>query len=278
VRQLGVPAAQQKAEEEDDDRRPKSDTAPPTTKREWKSSIALMKKTNALTEYDASAPFRVSEFPACLLHAEADLKPKKAFKEASLRRNVAGACGLVFVRCGEMAFSSLGKDSTVMTRLNGAISRDSTQDVESLLQVLKDTREDLLDICKGLGGIANVGSSIAAGSFNQGIEDIRHLVWESLAAKSIRPTLKLCPPSLTHLFGDEARIKEALEVDRCRSYQATPFHSRPYANPRSSPQEQKVWPKRRSTPYKKSKGGSRNRPAGKANGPASKKGEGQKRK
>jgi hypothetical protein len=76
VRQLGVSAAQQKAEEEDDDRRPKWDTASPTTKRKWKSSIALMKKkTNALTECDASAPFRVSEFPACLLHAEADLKP-----------------------------------------------------------------------------------------------------------------------------------------------------------------------------------------------------------
>jgi hypothetical protein len=116
---------QQKAEEEDDDRRPKWDTAPPTTKREWKSSIALTKKTAALTEYDASAPFRVSEFPACLLHAEADLKPKKVFKEASLRTNVAGVCGLALVRCGEKAFSSLGKDSGVMMRLNGAISGDS---------------------------------------------------------------------------------------------------------------------------------------------------------
>jgi hypothetical protein len=136
----------------------------------------MNKKTTALTECDTSAPFRVSEFPSCLLHAEADLKPKKAFKEASFRTNVEGACGLAFVRCGEMAFSALGKDFTVMTRLNGAISGDSTQDVESLLQVLKDTWEDLLDIRKGLGGIANVGSSIAAGSFNQGIEDIRHLV------------------------------------------------------------------------------------------------------
>jgi hypothetical protein len=201
VRQLGVPEVQKKAEDEDDDRCPRWDTAPPTTKREWKSSISLMKKkTTALTECDASAPFRVSEFPSSLLHAEADLKPKKAFKETSLRTNVAGACGLAFIRCGEMAFSALGKDSTVMTRLNGAISGDSMQDVESLLQVLKDTREDLLDIRKGLGGIANVGSSIAAGSFNQGIEDIRHLVWESLAAKSIRPTLELCPlPSRTCL-------------------------------------------------------------------------------
>jgi hypothetical protein len=277
VHQLGVPAAQQKAEEEDDDRRPKWDTAPPTTKREWKSSIALMKKkTAALTDCNASAPFRVSEFPACLLHAKADLKPKKAFKEASLRTYVAGACGLALVRCGEMALSAFGKDSGVMTHLNGAISGDLPQDTDSLLQALKDTRDDLMDIRKGLGSIANVGSSIAAGSFNQGIDDIRHLIWESSSAKSIRPTLELCPPSLTHLFGDESRIKEALETDKRRPYQANPYCSKTYSNPDS--QEGKGWSKRKSTTYKKSKAGNRNRPAGKANGPASKKGEGQKRK
>jgi hypothetical protein len=96
VRQLEVPAAQE-AQEEVDDSRPKWDTAPPTTKREWKSSIALMKKN--------SAPFMASLFPSCLIHAEADLKPKKDFKEATLRTNVAGACGLALVRCEEMAFS-----------------------------------------------------------------------------------------------------------------------------------------------------------------------------
>jgi hypothetical protein len=191
MRQL--PYAQKKAEEEDDDHRPKWETAPPTTKREWKASITLMKrKTATLTECDTSAPFRVSEFPSCLLHAEADLKPIKAFKEASLRTNVGGACGLAFVRCGEMAFSALGRDSDIMSRLNATISGDSTQDVEMLLQVLKDTREDLSDIRKGLRGIANVDSSIAAGFFNQGIEEVRHLIWESSAAKSIRPTLELC--------------------------------------------------------------------------------------
>jgi hypothetical protein len=90
MRQLGVPAAQE-AQEEDDDRRPKWDTAPPTTKREWKPSIALMKKkTAALTELDASAPFRASFFPSCLLHAEADLKPKKDFKEATLQTECGG--------------------------------------------------------------------------------------------------------------------------------------------------------------------------------------------
>jgi hypothetical protein len=43
-----------------------------------------------------------------------------------------------------------------MSRLNDAITGDSPQDVDSLLQVLRDTRGDLVDICKGLRKIANV--------------------------------------------------------------------------------------------------------------------------
>jgi hypothetical protein len=165
-----------------------------------------------------------------------------------------------------------------MKRLHGIISGDSPQDAESLLQAMKDMREDLVDIHKVLGSIANVGSSIAAGSFNQGVDDLRHLVWESSAAKSIRPTLELCPPSLTHLFGDEARIKEALEAVNRRPYQAAPYRSKTYSNPRTSDsQEERVW-RKKTTPYKKLKAGNRNRPAEKANGPATKKGEGQKKK
>jgi hypothetical protein len=192
LRQLGVPAAQEAEEARDDDRRPKWDTAPPSTKKEWKTAISTMKReVSALMEPDASAPFRASAFPSCLLHAEADLKPKKDFKEAMLHMNVAGACGLALVRCREMAFSALGKDSSVMKRLSLILSKDSPQDPEALLSTLRDTQEDLIDICKGLGRIAYVGSRIAAGSFNQGIDDLRHLVWESTAAKPIRPSLEL---------------------------------------------------------------------------------------
>jgi hypothetical protein len=104
LRHLGDAAAQEVKDNQDDDRRPKWDTASPTTKKEWKSTISTMKReASALTEPVASAPFRASLFPTCLLHAEADLKPKKDFKEALLRTNVAGACGLALIRCGEMA-------------------------------------------------------------------------------------------------------------------------------------------------------------------------------
>jgi hypothetical protein len=89
LRQLGVPAAQEAKEVQDDDRRPKWDTAPPT-KKEWKTAINSMKReVSALTEPEASAPFRAPLFPSCLLHVEANLKPKKDFKEATLRTNVA---------------------------------------------------------------------------------------------------------------------------------------------------------------------------------------------
>jgi hypothetical protein len=120
-----------------------------------------------------------------------------------------------------------------------------------------------------------VGSDIAAGSFNQGVEDLRHLVWESPLSKAVQPTLELCPPSLMHLFGDDVRIREALEADRRRPYQAGSFRSKPNYNPRSS-KSQQGWSRKKKPAKKYSKKSSFNRLAGKANGPSSKKGEGQK--
>jgi hypothetical protein len=80
---------------------------------------------------------------------------------------------------------ALGRDSSVITRLDAAISGDTAQDTETLLQILKDTREDLMDVAVGLKEVALVGTSIAAGSFNQGIDNLRHQVWESTAAKCV---------------------------------------------------------------------------------------------
>jgi hypothetical protein len=261
---------------EDIDLRPSWEPTRPTVKKEWNKSISSMKrKVTTLTEADEAALFRASQFPSSLLQGtEADLKGKKPFKDAILRTNVAGACGLALVTCGELAFSLMGKESTLMSCLHDAISGESPQDVDSLLQVLKDTKEDLVDIGKGLGKVANVGSDIAAGSFNQGVDDLRHLVWESPLSKAVRPTLELCPPSLTHLFGDDARIREALEADRRRPYQAGSFRSKPNFSHRST--KSLRWQKKKK-PARKSRGKSTySGPAGKANGPASKKGEGHK--
>jgi hypothetical protein len=163
------------AAEEDVDHR--WEPSPPTVTWEWSKTISWMKrKETTLTEAKEAAHFRASEFPSSLLHVEVDLKGKKPFKEAVTRTNVAGACGLALVRCGELAFSSLGKELELMVRLSDAISGESPQDADSLLQLLRDTKEDLSDIRKGLGEIANVGSEIAAGFFNQGVDDLRHLV------------------------------------------------------------------------------------------------------
>jgi hypothetical protein len=275
MRQLAAPAAPPVAVE-DIDRRPKWESTRSTLKKEWnKSNSAMKQKVTALTEADESALFRASQIPSSLLHVKADLKGKKPFKDATLRTNVAGACGLALVRCGELAFSSLGKDFTIMSRLHDTINGDSPQDAESLLQVLKDTREDLVDVRKGLGKVANVGSDIAAGSFNQGVEDLRHLVWESRLSKAVRPTLELCPPSFTHLFDDDMRIREALEADRRRPYQAGSFRSKPNYNPRSI-KSQQGWSRKKKSTQRHPKKSSYSGPAGKAKGPASKKGEGQK--
>jgi hypothetical protein len=172
--------------------------------KEWKTSISKMKRAaSAVTEPVASAPFRASLFPTCLLHAEADLRPKKAFKEATLRTDTAGVCGLALVRCGELAFAALGKGSDLIQRMQGAVVGTSSQDKDSLIAVLKESLTDLHEIKKEIKRVLNVGSGIATGVFNQGIEDLRHLLWESSAAKPIRSTLEVCKPSLTHLFGNE---------------------------------------------------------------------------
>jgi hypothetical protein len=120
MRQLAAPAAPPVVVE-DIDRRPKWESTRPTLKKEWSKAISAMKrKVSALTEANESALFKASQFPSSLLLVEADLKGKKPFKDATLRTNVAGSCGLALVRCGEMGFSSLGKESTIMSRLHNA--------------------------------------------------------------------------------------------------------------------------------------------------------------
>jgi hypothetical protein len=93
--------------EEEDDCLPKWDTPSSKPKVDWETSIAALKKTvSALTEPPESAPFRSSKFPLSLLHAEADLRSKKAFKDEVLRMD---ATGLALIRCGEIAHTTLGK-------------------------------------------------------------------------------------------------------------------------------------------------------------------------
>jgi hypothetical protein len=251
------------------------------SKKEWKTSITRMKRAaSALTEPVASAPFKASLFPNCLLHAEANLRPKKAFKEATLRTNTTGACGLALVRCGKLAFAALGNDSDLIQRMQGAVSGASSQDKDSLIAVLRESLTDLHEIKKEIKRVSNVGSSIAAGVFNQGIEDLCHLVWESNVAKPICSTLEVCK-SLTHLFGnDEDRIEKALDAAKLRPYQAAPYRSKASSSSFYRPsgsQEGRDYKKNPQKPYQKKKNNN-NRSSRKGYGPASKKGEGQKKK
>jgi hypothetical protein len=111
LRHLGELSPVQEVEKVEDDRRPRWDAPSSVPKKEWKSTISNMKRASStLTEPAESAPFRSSLFPGCLFHAEAELKPKKAFKDAVLKTDAAGACGLAHVRCGELAHAAFGKD------------------------------------------------------------------------------------------------------------------------------------------------------------------------
>jgi hypothetical protein len=272
-----VSASQATSEaEEDIDRRPSWEPTPPTVKREWSRTISRMKKkVITLTESKEAAHFRASAFPPSLLHIEAELKGKKPFKESLHRTNVAGACGLALSRCGELAYSALGRGSELMTRISDAVSGDSPQDSDSLLQLLHHTKQDLTDIRRSMCQVTDVGTEVAAGFFNQGVEELRHHVWESPLTKSVKSTLELCPPSLSHLFGDDARIEKALEAERRRPYQANSFRSKTF-QPRGGAKG-KFWPNKNQK--QKSKGRPqprRNNGPGKANGPRPKKGEGQK--
>jgi hypothetical protein len=262
--------------EEEVDQRPSWEPATPTVEKEWNKAIALMKKkVNTLTVAKEAAHFRTSLFPPSLMHVEADLKGKKPFKESVLRTNVAGACGLALVRCGELAYSALGQGSELMTLLNDAISGATPQDSASLLKLLANLKDNVKDVRHALADTANVGAKLAAGSFNQGVEELRRQVWESPLAKVVKPTLECCPPSSTHLFSDDARIKEALEAERRRPYKAAYF-------PSTTPKKQRYrggqsWHNNKSTRSYRGKPRNNQRGAGKGQGPHPKKqGGGQK--
>jgi hypothetical protein len=130
----------------------------------------------------------LSLFPTSLLHAEADLRSKKAFKEEVQCTNATGACGLSLVRCRELAHATLGKESPVIIRMKDAAKGESPQDVDSLLAVLRDSLGELDSIRKEIYKVLLVGSRIAAGVFNQGIKEQRRLVCDSPAAKAVKST------------------------------------------------------------------------------------------
>jgi hypothetical protein len=104
--------------EEEEDRLPKWETPSTVPKVDWKTSISTLKKAvSTLTEPPESVIFRSSKFPPSLLHVEVDLKSNRAFKDEVLRMDAAGACGLAFVRCGEIAHATLGKSSKLIAAM-----------------------------------------------------------------------------------------------------------------------------------------------------------------
>jgi hypothetical protein len=281
LHRLNASSLQESAKTEvDDDCRPRWDTPLSKPKVDLESTISASKKSaSALTEPAESAPFRSSLFPASILHAEADLRSKRAFKDEVLRTDAAGPCSLSLVRCSELAHTTLGKESPVIIRMKDTAKGESPQDVDSLLAVLRDSLGELDSIRKEIYKVSLVGSKIAAGIFNQGIKEQRRLVCNSPAAKAVKSTLEVCKPSLTHLFGDDdTKLDKALEAAKFSRYQSSPYCPKaPFHFCSSDSQEGSD--KKKKKPYKKPyKPSYKPRSSGKAQGPASKKGEGQQKK
>jgi hypothetical protein len=263
--------------EDEDDRLPKWETPSTVPNVDWETSISTLKKTvSTLTEPPESVVFRSSKFPPSLLHAEADLRSKKVFKDEVLRTDAAGACGLAFVRCGEIAHATLGKTSTFIAAMKTAVAGDSPQDANSLREVLRDSLDELDTIKSEVERVSLVGSRIAAGIYNQGIKEQHRLVCDSLVAKHIKSTLEVLKPSLSHLFGDDdSRIDKALEAVKFSPGLQSYRPKAPYFRSSYSQEGRN----RRSKPYfKPKKSNYKPRSSGKGPGPASRKGEGQQKK
>jgi hypothetical protein len=263
--------------EEEDDRLPKWETPSTVPKVDWETSISTLKKAvSTLTQPPESVIFKSSKFPPSLLHIEADLKSNRAFKDKVLRTDAAGACGLAFIRCGEIAHATLGKTSKLIAAMKSAAADDSPQDADSLKEVLQVSFEELDTVKKEVERVSLLGSRIAAGIYNQGIKEQRRLVCNSTAAKCVKSTLEVLKPSLTHLFGDDdSRIDKALEAAKFSPGQQ-PYRPKAPFYRSSDTQEGRG---RKSKPYFWQKKSSyKPRSTGKGPGPASRKGEGQQKK
>jgi hypothetical protein len=163
--------------------------------------------------YGKSHPYL--KFPSSLLHVEAELRAKKLFKDEVLKTDAAGACGLAFIRCGEIAHATLGKGSDLISAMKEAAADDSPLDADALREVLRASLVGLDTVKREVEKVSLVGSRIAAGVFNQGAKEQRRLVCEATETKKIKTSLEVCKPSLTHLFGDdESRIDKALEATK----------------------------------------------------------------
>jgi hypothetical protein len=151
--------------------------------------------------------------------------------------------------------------------------------VDSLLAVLRDSLGELNSIKKEVSKVSLVGSKIAADIFNQGIEEQRHLVCDSPAAKAVKSTLEVCKPSLTDLFGDSFGLFWLfwLEAAKFSCFQSAPYRPKAPSYFRSSDSQEGRDRKRK--PYKKPyKSSHKPRSSGKAHGPASKKGRARRSK
>ena len=169
---------------------------------DWSTTSRTMRsEVRKIASHPDSFVFRSSSVPDSIMHVTDALAKDPRFKESKDRADVAGACGLSFLRSAEIV------DATVPEILKTLQDIDKeTLDVVSTLLVRM--HNDIMDT-------STSGTKVAAGAFNAEVAAQRKLVLASKVGSSIKDTLAFCPPSSGLLFQAQgSRIKDALEAAR----------------------------------------------------------------
>lgn len=190
---------------DDSGAKPEIDWATLKYKGDWASTLRQMKgAVRSLTIRPNSAPFKSSKLPDCISFIEDSLSGDKIFKESRERADVAGACGLSLIRCGEIVSASV---SDLMENIKA-----DDFDFESFRASMK---EKLTKLQNGVNETVELGTRVAAGAFNQEVKVQRNQVLNCRLGRPIKDTLESCDPTSIHLFEDQAsKIKEAVLASR----------------------------------------------------------------
>ena len=162
---------------------------------------SMKSEMRKISSHPDSSIFRASSVPDCIMHITDSLSKDIRFKESKERADIAGACGLTFLRSAEIMDTAV---NDLLKTLQG-IDKD-TLDAASA-QLIK-MQNDITDI-------STSGTKVVAGFFNLEVSAQRKLILASKVGSSIKDTLAFCPPTSELLFEAKGtRIKDALEAAR----------------------------------------------------------------
>ena len=183
-----------------------------------------------ISSHPDSSIFHASSVPDCIMHITDSLSKDIRFKESKERSDIAGACGLAFLRTAEIISTSVEDLRNSLHGIDEAVLEKATK---KLVQMQNDITD-----------ISTSGTKVVAGFFNQEVSTQRKLILTSKVGSSIKDTLSFCPLTSELLFEAKGtRIKDALEAarsdrsaGRTSSYQPRKSsYKKPYSKKPSAP-------------------------------------------